>query len=65
MGHVAGKAWCTTERRRLVLHAFGQLVEAVPHTLVSLGLAGHLTVASLNSFLLHGQGSVNLKTARH
>lgn len=60
VGHVAGKAWCTTKRRRLVLHAFGQLVEAVPHPLVPLGFAGHLTVARLDSFFLHGQGSVDL-----
>lgn len=60
VGHVAGEAWCTTKRRRLVLHAFGQLIEAVPHPLVSLGLAGHLTVTGLDSFFLHGQGSVDL-----
>lgn len=60
VGHVAGEAWRTTKRRRLVLHAFGQLIEAVPHPLVPLGLAGHLTVACLDSFFLHGQGSVDL-----
>lgn len=60
VGHVAGEAWRAAEGRRLVLHAFGQLVEAVPHPLVPLGLAGHLAVARLDSFFLHGQGSVDL-----
>lgn len=60
VGHVAGEARRAAERGRLVLHAFGQLVEAVPHPLVSLGLAGHLAVARLDAFFLHGQGSVDL-----
>lgn len=65
MGHVAGEARSAAERRRLVLHAFGQLVEAVPHPLVSLGLAGHLAIAGLDSFFLHGQGPVDLERATH
>lgn len=60
VGHVAGEAWCSTKRRGLVLHALGQLIEAVSCSLVPLGLAGHLAIACLDSFLLHGQGPVDL-----
>lgn len=65
VGHVAGEAGCTAERRGLVLHALGQLVEAVPCSFVPLGLAGHLAVARLDALFLHGQGSVNLWRAAH
>lgn len=61
VGHVAGEARCAAEGRSLVLHALGELVEAVTSTLVPLGLAGHLAVACLDAFLLHGQGSVDLR----
>lgn len=60
VGHVAGEAGRAAEWRGLVLHALGQLVEAVPHSLVPLGLARHLAVACLDPFFLHGQGSVDL-----
>lgn len=60
VGHVACEAGCTAEGRRLVLHALRQLVEAVACSLVPLGLAGHLAVACLDAFFLHGQGSVDL-----
>lgn len=60
MGHVAGEAGCASEGRDLVLHALGELIEAVPCSFVPLGLAGHLAVACLDAFLLHGQGSVDL-----
>lgn len=60
VGHVGGEARCTTKGRRLVLHALGELIEAVPYPLVPLGLAGHLAVACLDPFFLHGQGSVDL-----
>lgn len=65
VGHVAGEAGRPTEGRGLVLHALGQLIEAVPCSLVPLGLAGHLAVACLDSFFLHGQGSVDLWGAAH
>lgn len=60
VGHVTAQAWRATKRRHLVLHALGELVKAVPGPLVPLGLAGHLAVASLDAFFLHGQGSVDL-----
>lgn len=65
VGHVAGEAVCTAEGRGLVLHALGELVEAVPASLVLLGLAGHLAVACLDAFFLHGQGSVDLWRTAH
>ena len=61
MGHVAGKAGSSAKGRGLVLHALGQLVKAVPCSFVPLGLAGHLAVACLDAFFLHGQGSVDLQ----
>lgn len=62
VGHVAGEAGRSTaaEGRRLVLHALGQLLEAVARPLAPLGLARHLAVARLDAFFLHGQGSVDL-----
>lgn len=65
MGHVAGEAGRCAKGRGLVLHALGQLIKAVPCPLVPLGLAGHLAVACLDAFLLHGQGSVDLLRAAH
>lgn len=63
VGHVAGEAGgsTTAEGRRLVLHALGQLIEAVACPLAPLGLAGHLAIARLDAFFLHGQGSVDLQ----
>jgi len=61
VGHVAAEARpAAAEGRNLVLHALGQLVEAVARPLVPLGLAGHLAVARLDAFFLHGHGSVDL-----
>lgn len=60
VGHVAGETGCSSKGRGLVLHAFGELVKAVPSPLVPLGLAGHFAVARLDAFFLHGQGSVDL-----
>lgn len=65
VGHVAGEAGRAAEGGRLVLHALGQLLEAVARSLAPLGLAGHLAVARLDSFFLHGQGSVDLQRATH
>lgn len=65
VGHVAGEAGCSAKWRGLVLHALGQLVKAIPYSFVSLGLAGHLAVARLDAFFLHGQGSVDLQRAAH
>lgn len=39
VGHVAGEAGRAAKRGGLVLHALGQLIEAVPCSLVPLGLA--------------------------
>lgn len=64
VGHVAGEAG-PSKGRCLVLHALGELVKAVPRPLVPLGLAGHLAVARLDAFLLHGQGSVDLLRSGH
>lgn len=60
VGHVAGKAGWRAKGGALVLHALGQLIKAIPCTFVPLGLAGHLAVACLDAFFLHGQGSVDL-----
>lgn len=60
VGHVAGEAGTGTEGRGFVLHALGQLVEAIPSSFVSFGLARHLSVACLDAFLLHGQGPVDI-----
>ena len=65
VGHVAGEAGSPAEVRGLVLHALGQLVEAVPWSLASLGLAGHLAVSCLDAFFLHGHGSVDLWRTAH
>lgn len=63
VGHVTGETVRAAEGGRLVLHALGQLIEAVSCSLVPLGLAGHLAVARLDSLFLHGQRSVDLRRA--
>lgn len=65
VGHVAGEARRAAEGGGLVMHALRQLIKAVPCSLVSLGLAGHLAVACLDALFLHGQGSVDLWGAAH
>lgn len=49
-----------TERGRLLLHTLGKLLKALSPFLALLRLAGHLPVASLDPFLLHGQRPVNI-----
>lgn len=50
------------ERAALVHQALGEVVQAVARRLLALlGLAGHLAVARLDAFFLHGQGSVDLR----
>lgn len=48
------------ERTALVHQAFGEVVHAVLRLFALLGLTGHLPVAGLDSFLLHGQRSVDI-----
>lgn len=61
VGHVGSHGSSSaTERQRLVMHALGELVEALGRSLVPLGLAGHLAVACLDAFFLHRQWSVDL-----
>lgn len=60
VGHVARQRPGAAEGGALVLHALGELIEAVARPLAALGLAGHLAVACLDAFLLHGQRSVHL-----
>lgn len=57
--HVAQAAGAA-KRRALVLHALGELVEAVARPLAALALAGHLAVARLDALLLHGQRPVHV-----
>lgn len=64
--HVGSHGTCSSgEGQRLVVHALGELVEAVRRPFVSLGLTGHLAVACLDAFFLHGQWSVDLQREGH
>lgn len=61
MGHVGSHGTSSAcEGQRLVVHALGKLVKAIRHSLVTLGLAGHLAVAGLDAFFFHRQWSVDL-----
>lgn len=62
-GHVAGQGG-RAEGAALVHQALGEVVHAVLGLFALLGLVGHLAVAGLDSFLLHGQRSVDLGTQR-
>lgn len=62
-GHVAGQGG-RAEGAALVHQALGEVVHAVLGLFALLGLVGHLAVAGLDSFLLHGQRSVDLGTER-
>lgn len=65
VGHVGSHGTCSAcEGQRLVVHVLGELIEALRHPLVSLGLAGHLAVACLDAFFLHRQWSVDLHGER-
>lgn len=64
VGHVGSHGTSSaSEGQRLVVHALGELIEALGRPLVSLGLAGHLAVACLDAFFLHRQWSVDLQRA--
>lgn len=61
VGHVGSHGTSSaSEGQRLVVHALGELIEALGRPLVSLGLAGHLAVACLDAFFLHRQWSVDV-----
>ena len=59
--HVSSQGRCT-EGRGLVVHGLGQLVKVISASPAFLGLVGHLAVACLNAFLLHGQRPVHLRS---
>lgn len=58
--HVSGEGR-GAEGAAFLHQTFGELVHAVLGLFAFLRLAGHLTVAGLDAFLLHGQRSVNLQ----
>ena len=59
VGHVSSQGG-STERRGLLVHALRELLVTVVAPPALLGLVGHLAVACLDPFLLHGQRSVHL-----
>lgn len=61
-GHVSGQR--SAERRALVVHAFGEFLEAVAAPLILFRFVGHFTIACLYSLLFHGQRSVHLRDER-
>lgn len=62
-GHVSGQR-SGAERRALVVHAFGEFLEAVAAPLILFRFVGHFTITRLYSLLFHGQRSVHLREER-